>query len=111
MEATTTQSGREYRRVGEVVLAIALASFIGGSSAVSARADENGYGHDMQYQGDRDAQYQGDRGAQHQDDRYRGQSYGYYGDPGYYVYAPPPVYYYDPPPPPPVIDFVFPLNF
>ena len=113
MEATTTQSGREYRKVGEIVLAIALVAFIGGSSAMPARADENGYGHDVQNQGDRNAQYQGDRGAQYQGDRdeqhRRGQSYGYYDAPGY-VYAPPPVYY-APPPQPPVIDLVFPLNF
>lgn len=105
MEAATTQSGKEYRKLGEIVLTIALAAFIGGLSAVSARADEYGYGHDVQYQGDRGQQYQGDRDEHH----HRGQSYGYYGDPGY-VYAPPPVYYAYPPQPP-VIDFVFPLNF
>ena len=105
MESATTQSGREHRKVGEIVLAIALAAFVGGSSVVSARADENGYGHDVQYQGDRGAQYQGGRDEQ----QHRGQSYGRYDAPGY-VYAPPPVYY-APTPQPPVIDLVFPLNF
>ena len=55
MEAATTQSGRAYRKVGGIVLTAALAAFIGGLSTVSARADENGYGHDVQYQRDGDA--------------------------------------------------------
>jgi hypothetical protein len=106
METATTPSRKEYRKVGGIVLTIALAAFIGGSLAVSARADENGYGHDAQYQGDRGAQYQGDRGEQNRRDS---QSYRYGGTPAY-VYAPPPVYY-APTPQPPVIDLVFPLNF
>lgn len=94
MKPISTHTGSEFRRVGSLALTVALATVIGGLTALSARADNYDHGRDQgQYQ-----QRDGDHRDWHQRDYYN-------------VYAPPPVYYYAPPPQQPVIDFVFPLNF
>jgi hypothetical protein len=95
MNAALLRIGTSCRKLATPVLAIAIATIIGGASAAPARAQDN------------------DRGRQERrqhDNRYHGRQYDRsYARPAY-VYAPPPVYY-APPPGPPVIDFVFPLRF
>src|SRR5579864_1565756 len=102
METATTRTSRDYRRVGGMVLTVALAALIGGLVVLPARADnDERWRNDQQY-----------RGYQQPQRNYRAEaprrSYGY--ESPRYVYAPPPVYYAEPPRRP-VIDFIFPFEF
>jgi hypothetical protein len=111
MARTTPRSGQVRRRFGRAVLALALATVIGGAGMAAARADDNEgrrQGNDNHRQGN-DGRRQGQaahRGYDRGQEQHR--SYRYAAPAN--VYAPPPVYY-APPSGPPVIDFVFPLSF
>jgi hypothetical protein len=93
--------------VGRIAVALALAGFIGGVSASSARADND----------DNGGRGRGHQEARHDDrDRYRWHEREWHDNhpnvyvaPNYYAYAPPPVVY-APPPVPPSLSFVFPLG-
>ena len=102
---TATRTGREYRKVGGLVLTVVLAAMIGGLSALPARADDNDRGRDDQ----QNRGYQEQRAPQRS---YRTEAprrtYRY--EEPKYVYAPPPVYYAAPERRP-VIDFIFPFEF
>jgi len=100
MEPATTRIGKEYRKVGGIVLTVSLAVLIGGLATLPARADDDNRGrdqHERSYQPQPSYRSEGPR----RDYRYEERRY---------VYAPPPVYY-APPPRRPVIDLVFPFEF
>ncbi len=93
-------SKMQKRTIGKAVLALALASIIGGIAVVPARADDRDWRHD-----DRDWRHD-ERVERHDRDWYRHHHVVVAPTPGYVV-APPVVY--APPPPPPGISLVFPL--
>ena len=105
MEASRAATSVKYRKVGGMMLTVALAALIGGLSLVPAQADDHDQGRNVQR-----GRSQNHPPPPRRDNRdYYGYQYNGYGGPSYY-YAPPPVYY-APLPGPPIIDFVFPLNF
>jgi hypothetical protein len=107
METATTRASKRRWNLASAVTALVIAALAGGVSTAPARADDNDWNrghqqerHDVRHEHNRDRDRDRDR------EQYELRSYG---RPAY-VYSPPPIYY-APPPGPPVIDFVFPLNF
>ena len=126
METSTKRNLRRNGGARTMVAALALATALGGMSAVIARADDRGRSEDQGHadRGRSEDQGHADRGRgedrQGHDQRGRQrhqvvqrrdapQHRGYvYQRPYDYDRAPPPVSYYQPQPPP-AVDFVFPL--
>lgn len=105
---TVSRPRRSFRGIfGRITIALALAGFIGGIAAASARADNDdngrrGHGHPEARHDDRDRYRWHER-------EWRDGHPNVYVAPNYYAYAPPPIVY-APPPVPPSLSFVFPLG-
>ena len=102
MKLSTMQFQRFGPPMGKIMVALALASVLGGTTITPAFARENEARHDQgRHRGQHKVEQRRDR------DEYRNRR-----DPYYYsapVYVPPPAYY--PPQPSPGISLFFPLDF
>jgi hypothetical protein len=112
MKTSTKQARNFGPTISKIVMALGVASVMGGMAITPALADNDHRGNNHRQvhrdNGRHNGEWRGDRN----DRRGYQQSY-YYSQPSYYysqpVYAPPPVYY--DPQPSAGINLVFPLNF
>jgi hypothetical protein len=100
---TSTKQARNLRpTIGRIVMALAVASAMGGLAITPALGDNNDH-HDK---GWHKGKQHGDRGHEYRPEYRPVYQHPYYSPP---VYVPPPVYYY--PQQSPGISFFFPLDF